>query len=350
LHSNYHSNYRRQLSVKEYVQGVFGGDRTILARAITLVESNSPTHLDLAQEVLKHLLPHAGKSIRIGITGAPGVGKSTFIETLGCYLCDKGHRVAVLAVDPSSSVTKGSILGDKTRMECLSQRQESFIRPSPSGGTQGGVTRKTRETVTVCEAAGFDVILIETVGVGQSEVAVRSMVDFLLLLMIAEAGDELQGVKKGVIELADTLLINKADGANKPRAEVVRQEYARVLQYLASATEGWTTHAYTCSSITKEGIPEIWAIIEEFRRKTIESGVFAARRRLQLREWLHAMVAEELQTRFYNHAMVLSVLPQIEHAVMEQSMPVSMAVKELLKAFGADSIKIWHKSGIFPSS
>jgi len=324
---------RRQLSVDEYVQGVLEGDRAILARAITLVESNSPTHPELAREVLKQLLPHAGKSIRIGITGFPGVGKSTFIEALGCYLCEKGHRVAVLAVDPSSRLTKGSILGDKTRMTKLLREKNAFIRPSPSGGVLGGVTRKSRETIIVCEAGGFDVILVETVGVGQSEVAVRSMVDFVLLLMLAGAGDELQGIKKGVIELADAILINKADGDNKVRARVTQMEYTRALHYLTSATEGWTTQAYTCSSLTGEGISEIWTVIKEFRQKTTDLGVFASRRHSQLRDWLYAMVEENLRTRFYNHPGVSSILPQIEQAVMKGSMPVSAAVKELLKAF-----------------
>lgn len=322
-----------QLSIDEYVQGVLGDDRTILAQAITLVESNSSAHLNLAQEVLKQLLPHVGKSIRIGITGSPGVGKSTFIEALGCYLCEKGHRVAVLTVDPSSSLTKGSILGDKTRMENLSRQKGCFIRPSPSSGMLGGVTRKSRETIIVCEAAGFDVILIETVGVGQSEVSVRSMVDCVLLLMLSGAGDELQGIKRGVIELADALIITKADGNNKLRAETARQEYARALHYLTSATEGWITHAYTCSSITGEGIPDIWAVIEEFRHKTLLSGVFGARRRAQIRDWLYVMVEDELRARFYQHPNVVDMLPQIEQSVIDGIMPVTIAVKELLDAF-----------------
>jgi LAO/AO transport system kinase len=324
---------RRQLSVDDYVQGVLGGDRTILARAITLVESNSLAHIELAQEVLKQLLPYTRQSRRIGITGVPGVGKSTFIEALGCDLCDRGHRVAVLAIDPSSSVTRGSILGDKTRMEHLARKSESFIRPSPSGGTLGGVTRKSRETILICEAGGFDVILIETVGVGQNEVTVRSMVDFVLLLMIAGAGDELQGIKKGVIELADAILINKADGDNKMRAEAARLEYTRALHYLPSVTEGWRTQAYICSSVTGEGISEIWDVIEEFYNITIESGVFASRRRSQIKDWLHAMVEEDLRIRFYNHPGVLSILPWIEQSVLERSMPVTAAAKELLKTF-----------------
>ncbi|HYQ92753.1 MAG TPA: methylmalonyl Co-A mutase-associated GTPase MeaB, partial [Candidatus Competibacteraceae bacterium] len=265
---------RRRLSVDEYVQGVLAGDRNVLAQTITLVESNAPAHGAMAQEVLRRLLPHTGNSIRVGITGVPGVGKSTTIEALGMYLCEQGHQVAVLAVDPSSTVTRGSILGDKTRMEQLSRNPRAFIRPSPSSGTLGGVTRKSRETMLVCEAFGFDVILVETVGVGQSETTVRSMVDFFLLLMLAGAGDELQGIKKGIMELADALLINKADGDNQLRARAAKAEYNRALHYLAPATEGWQTRAYTCSALAHEGIDEIWRVIEDFRQKTQASGVF----------------------------------------------------------------------------
>ncbi|GAK57508.1 LAO/AO transport system ATPase [Candidatus Vecturithrix granuli] len=333
---------RKQLSVEEYVAGVLSKDRTILARAITLVESNLYEHLLIAQSVIKQLLPHAGKSIRIGITGVPGVGKSTFIEAFGCYLCDQGHQVAVLAVDPSSSVTRGSILGDKTRMENLARRPACFIRPSPSGGTLGGVTRKSRETMIVCEAAGFDVLLVETVGVGQNEVTVRSMVDFMLLLMIAGAGDELQGIKKGIMELADALLINKADGDNIIKARAARMEYEQALHYLAPATKGWTTHAYTCSSLTGDGISEIWQVIEDFCRTTKESGMFQARRQSQVRDWLHVMVEEELKARFYHHPNVLYVLPTLEKAVIEGKMPVTTAAKELLKWFDSNTGIIEH--------
>lgn len=324
---------RRQLSTDEYVNGVLAGDRAILARTITLVESNSPAHLECEQEVLQHLLPHTGRSIRVGITGVPGVGKSTFIEALGCYLCDQGHRVAVLAIDPSSSLSQGSILGDKTRMGCLSRYENAFIRPSPAGKTLGGVARKTRETILVCEAGGFDVILIETVGVGQSEVTVRSMVDFMLLLMLAGAGDELQGIKKGVIELADAVLVNKADGDNKVRAEAARQEYARALHYLIPVTEGWTTPVSSCSALTGEGIPEIWSIIEDFREKTQGSGTFAKRRHEQRCAWFHAMIEERLQTLFYQHPGVREELPHIEQAMLDDRLPVATAVEKLFAIF-----------------
>jgi len=326
---------RRQLSSEEYVKGVLEHDRTILARTITLIESNAASHITCAQDVLKQLLPHTGKSIRVGITGVPGVGKSTFIEALGCYLCQKGHRVAVLTVDPSSSLSRGSILGDKTRMERLARAEQCFIRPSPSGGTLGGVAGKSRETILVCEAAGFDVILLETVGVGQSEVTARSMVDFMLLLLITGAGDELQGLKKGVIELADALVIHKADGENVARAEALRSEYSQALHYLTPFTEGWTPEVYTCSSLSEKGIPEIWDVIQRFIIVTTESGRFDARRRAQNREWLHVMLEEALRQRFYHHSEVARRLPAIEQMVLDGVLPVTTAVRELFSIFYA---------------
>lgn len=322
---------RRGLTVEDHVKGVLEGDRSILARTITLVESNAPAHFTMAQEVLRQLLPHIGQSIRVGITGVPGAGKSTFIEALGMKLIEKGHRVAVLAVDPSSSVTRGSILGDKTRMEELSRENNAFIRPSPTSGVLGGVTRKSRETMMVCEAAGFDVILVETVGVGQSEVMVRSMVDFFLLLLITGGGDELQGIKKGIIELSDALLINKADGDNKPRAQAARGEYNRALHYLTPATEGWQTRAYTCSAQTGEGIDRIWSVIEEFREQTIKSGVFEKRRNNQTLDWMHSMVEQQLQNYFYKHPMVREHLPGIEQAVLAGDVPATTAARDLLR-------------------
>nr|VFK54004.1 MAG: LAO/AO transport system kinase [Candidatus Kentron sp. TUN]VFK56041.1 MAG: LAO/AO transport system kinase [Candidatus Kentron sp. TUN]VFK56668.1 MAG: LAO/AO transport system kinase [Candidatus Kentron sp. TUN] len=324
---------RRHLSVDEYVKGVLDGERNILARTITLVESNAPAHMAMAQEVLRQLLPHTGGSIRIGITGVPGVGKSTTIEALGLYLLKKGHKVAVLAVDPSSKVTGGSILGDKTRMEDLSRDPRAFIRPSPSGGTLGGVTRKSRETILVCEAAGFDVLLVETVGVGQSETTVRQMVDFFLLMMLAGAGDELQGIKKGIMELADALIINKADGNNKPRALAAKLEYNRALTYLAPATEGWETRAYTCSATTGEGIDDLWSIVEAFRKKTTEAGILARRRRTQTLEWVYAMVEEYLQNSFYQDAKVKAIQAHIEKNVIEGGMPPTVAARQLINAF-----------------
>ena len=329
---------RPQLTPEMMAEKVLDGDRMVLAQAITLVESNAPRHTDKAQEMLKILLPHSGDSIRIGITGVPGVGKSTFIEALGCYLVEKGHQLAVLAVDPSSSISGGSILGDKTRMEKLSRERNCFIRPSPSSGTLGGVARKTRETMLLCEAAGFDIILVETVGVGQSEVAVRSMVDFFLLLMLAGAGDELQGIKKGIMEIANALLINKADGENKAPAKRARSEYERALHYLQQATEGWTTHAYTCSSYTGEGIPEMWETIREFKALTEKSGVFQRFRKEQTVKWVHDMVSEHLQDRFYKDPEIVRVLPDIEGNVADGQIPAVTAVQQLLKVFSANSL------------
>ena len=266
-------------------------DRAILSRAITLVESNAAAHFETAQQVIQKLLPYTGKSTRVGITGVPGAGKSTFIEALGTNLCRGGHKVAVLAVDPSSTVTKGSILGDKTRMEQLSREPNAFIRPSPSGGTLGGLTRKSRETLLLCEAAGYDTILVETVGVGQSETTVRSMVDFFLLVVLTGAGDELQGMKKGVMELADAIVVNKADGDNKQRAMITRAEYERILQFLRQATENWTTHAYTCSAYTGAGIMELWNdVIEAFMKQGWGNGVLAERRKQQTLSWVYTML------------------------------------------------------------
>jgi len=330
---------RRRLSMDEYVQGVLAGDRNVLAQTITLVESNAPAHGAMAQEVLRQLLPHTGNSIRVGITGVPGVGKSTTIEALGMYLCEQGHQVAVLAVDPSSTVTRGSILGDKTRMEQLSRDPRAFIRPSPSSGTLGGVTRKSRETMLVCEAFGFDVILVETVGVGQSETTVRSMVDFFLLLMLAGAGDELQGIKKGIMELADALLINKADGDNKLRARAAKAEYNRAIHYLAPATEGWQTRAFTCSALTNEGIDEIWRVIEDFRQKTQASGVFDKRRRKQTLDWVYAMVEEHLLRSFFEHAGVKHIRADVEKAVIEGHMPPTVAAQELIGKYEGSSTR-----------
>ncbi|MBB5326167.1 LAO/AO transport system kinase [Anoxybacillus tepidamans] len=324
---------RKERSVAEYVEGVLNNDRTILAQAITLVESNAAKHMEMAQQILNALLPHIGKSIRIGITGVPGAGKSTFIEAFGQFLCEKGHRVAVLAVDPSSSITGGSILGDKTRMENLARHPHAFIRPSPSGGTLGGVHRKTRETMLLCEAAGYDIILIETVGVGQSEFVVRGMVDFFMLLALTGAGDELQGMKKGIMELVDAVIINKADGDNKPKALAAKEEYNQFLHYLRPATPGWETKAYTCSALHGEGIADIWRVIATFVTVTKQSGVFETRRRHQLKDWVYAMIKDYLETSFFANPRVKEKLPLIENLVMSGTKAVTAAVQELIAAY-----------------
>jgi LAO/AO transport system kinase len=311
--------------------GVLEGNRTILARAITMIESRSPAHRATATELLRLCLPSSGKSIRIGITGVPGAGKSTFIEAFGLMLCNRGHKVAVLAVDPSSSVSGGSVLGDKTRMEELSRHPSSFIRPSPSGGTLGGVAARTREAMLLCEAAGFDVILVETVGVGQSEIAVRSMVDFFLLLQIAGAGDELQGIKKGVIEMADAILVNKADGDNALRAETARGEYNRVLHYLHPFTPGWHPRALSCSAYTGKGVPEVWDLVGEFHNNLLASGVFEKRRHEQSVQWLHSLIQEAVLGRFFAQPSVQSLLPELERAVGAGEIPVAQAVEKILR-------------------
>lgn len=318
------------LTAADYVAGVLSGDRSMLARTITLIESNAPKHAALAEEVVQRLLPHAGGSIRVGITGVPGVGKSTFIEALGCLLCKRGKRVAVLAVDPSSTLTRGSILGDKTRMEMLSREADCFIRPSPSGGTLGGVARKSRETILVCEAAGFDVVLVETVGVGQSETTVRSMVDFFLVLLLAGAGDELQGIKKGIIELADALLITKADGDNKQHAEAARIEFSRVLHFLSSPTPHWRPEVLTCSSLDGAGIEAAWDVVERFREAAESSGFFAEHRRKQTLDWIREMLEQELWRSFSQSPAALEKWPKVEREVLDGKLSATAAVKSLL--------------------
>lgn len=325
--------HRKPLTVDDYVEGVLSGDRVMLARAITLIESSAKKHRDLAEEVLKRLMPHTGNSIRVGITGVPGAGKSTLIEAFGSMLCEDGHKVAVLAIDPSSSVTGGSILGDKTRMEKLARNPRAFVRPSPSGGTLGGVTRKTRETMLVCEAAGYDVILIETVGTGQNEVAVRSMVDFFLVIALTGAGDELQGMKKGVMELADAIFINKADGENKKRAMRAQAEYNRVLYFLQSPTEGWKPKAYTCSALTGENIREIWEVIKEFEEVTKESGVFEKRRKEQMIEWFDWMIEDELKRRFFENESVKELLPKLRSDILHANISPAEAVKKIMEIY-----------------
>jgi len=322
---------RRMPSVEELVEGIYGGDRALLSRAITLIESNAPAHRPLAREVLRRLVDKPGFAQRVGISGVPGAGKSTFIEALGNFLCDRGHRVAVLAVDPSSSLTGGSILGDKTRMETLSRREDCFIRPSPSGGTLGGVARKTRETVAVCEAAGFDVVLIETVGVGQSEISVRAMVDCFLLLLIAGAGDDLQGMKKGIFEIADVLLVNKADGENRVRAEATRQNFHRVIHFLCPATVGWEPPVLAMSSLARTGISDAWEAVEKYFFHVRAHGQFEARRREQSLAWWRTLVEQELRIRFLADPSVAGLSKQLESDILAGKIAPSLAAEEILK-------------------
>ena len=325
------SSQKSQIALAELAEGVLSADRAALARAITLVESNAPQHHDIAQVLLTELLPHSGASIRIGITGVPGAGKSTFIDTFGCMLTAGGHKVAVLAIDPSSSLTGGSILGDKTRMESLSRDENAFIRPSPTGGILGGVAGRTREAILLCEAAGFDVVIVETVGTGQSEVTLRSLVDFFLLLLITGAGDELQGIKKGVIEIADALVINKADGDNITAAEAARAQFQRALHFVAPATKGWQTGAFAASGLTASGFDEIWRAISEFVAATKASGVMTARRQSQRREWLHDALEAQLRDYVFGNREVQAMLPEIEAAVIDGELPASVAAEQLLK-------------------
>ncbi|WHX99221.1 methylmalonyl Co-A mutase-associated GTPase MeaB [Neobacillus sp. DY30] len=329
----YRKRQSKDPTVEELINGVLSGNRGQLARAITLIESNAEQHFHKAQELLQKLLSYSGKSIRIGITGVPGAGKSTFIEAFGTYLCDLGLRVAVLAIDPSSSLSGGSILGDKTRMEKLSRNPKAFIRPSPTAGKLGGVHRKTREAMLICEAAGFDVILIETVGVGQSEVIIREMVDFFMLLVLTGAGDELQGMKKGIMELADAVLVHKADGSNKEKAEQTRKEYSRILHFLQPATRGWASKAYTCSSVTGEGIKEVWDVIKDFEMKGKSSGVFAERRKAQQRDWIYSLITDHLHYSFFHHPEVKLKLPQLENEVIAGEKTAATAVEILFNAF-----------------
>lgn len=333
---------RKKLSVEDYVEGVKRGDRMILAKAITLIESNAPKDFDKAQRVLQALLPRTGHSLRIGITGVPGAGKSTFIEAFGQLLCQQGYKVAVLAVDPTSSITGGSILGDKTRMQNLSREPNCFIRPSPSGGTLGGVARKSRETMMLCEAAGCNVILVETVGVGQSETTVRSMVDFFMLVVLTGAGDDLQGIKKGIMELADAIVVNKADGDNLERAKVTQGEYERMVEFIRPATEGWITHAYRCSALKKTGLLELWAVMREFEKVTKQSGAFENRRKRQVIAWVKTMIDEHLHNLFYEDPVIKGRLPEVRAAVLAGVVSPSQAVAELIKTFDIDRAAARH--------
>jgi LAO/AO transport system kinase len=320
-------------SASEFRAAIRAGDRRALARAITLIESTRADHQALGQEILEGLVEHTGAAVRIGLTGPPGVGKSSFIETLGLQLIAQGQPVAVLAVDPSSPVTGGSILGDKTRMERLAQDERAFIRPSPSGGALGGVAHRTRETLLLCEAAGFGVVIVETVGIGQSEVAVRSMVDFFAVLLQPGAGDELQGIKKGALELADVLVVNKADGEQKASADRTRLDHEQALQLLRPTSKNWRPRVLAASAVTGDGIRAFWETAMAHRAALQQSGEFESRRRGQAREWLWSLVREGLESAFRSHPAVAELLARLEAAVEDQRATPAAAARELLSVF-----------------
>ncbi len=322
------------MSAPNLAARVRSGDRATLARAITLIESKRSDHRKAAHRLVQELLPQTGRAIRVGITGAPGVGKSLTIDTLGTHLTAKGHKVAVLAVDPSSTRTGGSILGDKTRMARLASDPDAFVRPSPSSGTLGGVAAKTRETMLLCEAAGYDVVLVETVGIGQSETAVADMTDFFLALMLPGAGDELQGIKKGLVELADMIAVNKADGDNLKRANAAAAEYRAALHILTPRSENWTPPVISYSALAETGIDELWAQVLAHREKLTQSGELAARRREQQVKWMWAMLEDRVFARLRSDAALRAKLPQIEAAVAEGRLSPTLAVEEIAAALG----------------
>ena len=329
-------NRRRQHTAGEFVEGILKGDITMLSRAVTMVESARPEHQMIAREVISECLPYSGKSLRVGITGVPGAGKSTFIEALGKLITLEGHKLAVLAIDPSSERSRGSILGDKTRMEELSSDPNAYIRPSPSAGSLGGVARKTRETVILCEAAGFDTIFIETVGVGQSETAVHSMTDFFLLLMLAGAGDELQGIKRGIMEMADLVAINKADGNNVEKAGMARVQYKNALHLFPAKDSKWDPVVLTCSSIEKTGIRQIWDTLTQYRKAVTENGHFHANRNAQARYWMYETIDEQLRQGFYHDPTVKGMLSDMERRVMNAEVSSFEAARLLLEKYRKD--------------
>ncbi len=325
-------------TLDEYVAGIGAGDRAMLARAITLVESTKPEHGALAQQLLQALLPTLGGALRLGITGVPGVGKSTTIDQLGINLVEAGHKLAVLAIDPTSRRTGGSILGDKTRMSRLAQSRNAFIRPSPTSGTLGGVTRKTRETMALVEAAGFDVIIVETVGVGQSEVTVADMVDFFLVMLLAGGGDDLQGIKKGIIEIADMIAVNKADGDNVTRAECAATEYRAALQILTPHSATWAPPVLTISGLSDLGLDTLWAKILEHREKMTASGEFATRRQRQAVEWMHEMLNDRVMSALHSNPKIAERMPEIDAEVRSGRLLPTLAVDQVLALIDMDGL------------
>lgn len=333
VNQNYKIVKSKQLSIDDYVKGILSSDRTILSRAITLVESSLFEHNLLAQEVIQRCLPYSGKSIRLGITGVPGVGKSSIIEVLGKQLTSKGHKVAVLAIDPSSEKSKGSILGDKTRMEELSTDSNAFIRPSPSAGSLGGVARKTREIIILCEAAGFDVVIVETVGVGQSEVLAHSMVDFFLLLQLAGAGDELQGIKRGIMEMADTIVINKAEGNQKDRALQAASNYRNALQLFPLSESGWAPRVFTASAYSKEGVDQIWQTVEDYVLFTKKNGYFQKNRNYQNLKILDQSIKQTLIDQFYNSDIIKSNLDKAKEDILLDKASAYVVAQDLIDKY-----------------
>ena len=320
-------------TASQLVEGIIKGDTTQLARAVTLVESLVPAHQAIAQEVIEKCLPHSGRSRRIGITGVPGAGKSTSIDAFGMHVIGQGHRLAVLAIDPSSERTKGSILGDKTRMEKLSVQDAAFIRPSPSAGSLGGVARKTRETIVLCEAAGYDTIFVETVGVGQSETAVHSMVDFFLLIQLAGTGDELQGIKRGIMEMADGIVINKADGDNIQRAQLAQAQFRSALHLFPLPPSGWTPKVLTYSGYYELGISEVWQMIDEYFEFVRENGYFDTRRRQQSRYWMFETIDEQLRRHFYDNTDIARLLEEKERLVLSNRLSSFIAARDILDLY-----------------
>lgn len=324
---------KKTLSVNDYVEGILKGDISTLAQAVTLVESNLPEHQQVAQQIIECCLPHSNATIRLGITGVPGAGKSTFIEALGMHLATQGKKLAVLAIDPSSERTKGSILGDKTRMAALSASQNAFIRPSPSAGSLGGVARKTRESIVLCEAAGFDTIFVETVGVGQSETAVHSMVDFFLMLQISGAGDELQGIKRGIMEMVDGVAINKCDGTNVTKAKVTRSQIQNALHLFPASESGWIPQVKTCSSVEGNGITQIWDMITEYTQSVKASGYFEKKRTAQSRYWMYESINEQLKNNFYHNPTIQQLLEANERRVLNNEISSFVAANQLLDQY-----------------
>lgn len=333
MNPNFRRVRRRQFTVDEFVDGILAGNITILSQAVTLVESNLLEHQEIAQQIIERCLPYSGKSIRIGITGVPGAGKSTSIDTFGMHLCKQGRKLAVLAIDPSSERSGGSILGDKTRMEQLSHEPNAFIRPSPSAGSLGGVARKTRETIILCEAAGFDTVFVETVGVGQSETAVHSMVDFFLLIQLSGTGDELQGIKRGIMEMADAIVINKADGDNVPKANLAASHFRNALQLFPPTDSGWKPPVLTYSGFYGLGIKEIWDMIDEYRHFAQDSGYFYEKRQKQAKWWMYESINEALKNSFYTNPTVKGEIPLTEKQVLSDQLSSFVGAQKLLDAY-----------------